>query len=242
MSGGPGTIRPIAAALILAGLFLGKEALAHECTVTGKQKCDCDLTQLQPLQVGLGMKEVDYKRRHIDDILGKLIKVVVGPNSKLYITDHHHAARALLDTMKPGVCKVVNSDENLDPTGYKDGKAFLKALEDKKLVWLENEHGKAIEDTDLPKTLKEMQDDPYRSLAWLVRMKNGFCKDENAPDFMEFAWADWFRPQYNETVVKNLPSDPNVPNDTVDNAVIRAHSLDAKKQNLPGWSADGKCN
>jgi hypothetical protein len=78
-----------------------------------------------------------------------------------------------------------------------------------------------------------MPDDPYRSLAWFVRQKGGFCT--TAREFAEFAWADWFRSKSPALEIQNLPSDPNDKNATVDEAVEMAHSSEA--ENLPGYSA-----
>ena len=40
--------------------------------------------------------------------------------------------------------------------------------------------GRRREYSDLPKTIKTMEDDPYRSLAGLLRTHGGFAKDLNA--------------------------------------------------------------
>ena len=77
---------------------------------------------------------------------------------------------------------------------------------------------------------------PYRSLAGLVRQNGGFCKSFR--EFAEFAWADWFRSKFPTLDNQNLPSDPNDKNATVDEAVEMAHSSEA--QGLPGYSA-AKC-
>ena len=58
--------RPIAAALIFAGLLSVKPALADKraCSAAAAQNvCSCDLTKLRPLQGAVGMKEVAYKKR-----------------------------------------------------------------------------------------------------------------------------------------------------------------------------------
>jgi hypothetical protein len=99
-------------------------------------------------------------------------------------------------------------------------------------VQLKNASGVDVDASQLPKTLEAMADDPYRSLAWFVRQKGGFCK--SAREFAEFAWADWFRSK-SPLEIQNLPSDPNDKNATVDEAVEMAHSSEA--ENLPGYSA-----
>ena len=51
--------------------------------------------------------------------------------------------------------------------------------------------GRRCDYEDLPKTVKEMRDDPYRSLAGELRIIGGFAKD--LTPFTEFVWADFFR-------------------------------------------------
>ena len=43
----------------------------------------------------------------------------------------------------------------------------------------------------LPRHIKDLKHDPYRSLAWLVRDHHGYLKND-AP-FSEFKWANFFR-------------------------------------------------
>ena len=44
---------------------------------------------------------------------------------------------------------------------------------------------------DLPKTLGEMRDDPFRSLSWAVRQKDGY--QDIGEFFADFQWANFFR-------------------------------------------------
>ena len=49
----------------------------------------------------------------------------------------------------------------------------------------------------------DLQDDPYRSLAGLVRRAGGYAKDQ-AP-FVEFIWADFFRPRVAARLIRREP-------------------------------------
>jgi hypothetical protein len=79
---------------------------------------------------------------------------------------------------------------------------------------------------DMPQRLADLQDDPYRSLAGLVRNAGGFAKDQ-AP-FVEFLWADFFRPLIAARLIKQ--------------DLTRATRLGLKlarsaaARYLPGWS------
>jgi hypothetical protein len=55
----------------------------------------------------------------------------------------------------------------------------------------------------MPRRLTELEDDPYRSLAGLVRREGGYAKDQ-AP-FVEFLWADFFRPRVSAQLIKKQP-------------------------------------
>lgn len=62
---------------------------------------------LRPTQMTVGMREVKEKRKRWrehnskkkqGELLGKhMIPVVLGPDGKYYVVDHHHLARALHD-------------------------------------------------------------------------------------------------------------------------------------------------
>ena len=60
--------------------------------------------------------------------------------------------------------------------------------------------GRRREYSDLPKTIKRMEDDPYRSLAGELRSLGGFAKDSTP--FSEFFWADFLRPRIKSKAIK----------------------------------------
>ena len=239
---------PILALLILACLLPVKAAVADKppvCLATeGQPICTCDLTKLRPLQGALGMKQVTYMKNRIADhpkharrrLEEDPIKVIAGVGGQLFIIDHHHTAEAWLgaktEWVANALCKIVNSEKGLPPE-FKTEDEFWAALKAADLVRLKNESGVEVDTSQLPKTLEAMADDPYRSLAWFVRHKGGFCKSPR--EFAEFAWADWFRSKSLTLEIQNLPSDPNDKNATVDEAVEMAHSSEA--ESLPGYSA-----
>jgi len=79
---------------------------------------------------------------------------------------------------------------------FKTEDEFWAALEADHLVRLADENGKGISQAQLPKSLDVTPDDPYRSLAWLVRKQDGFCRSTMPQkEFAEFTWADFLRTQ-----------------------------------------------
>ena len=78
--------------------------------------CTCDLKSLRPLQGAVGMGEVQQKadkikkkpKREERNLAADPIKVVRGPGGQLFVTDHHHGARAwLLAGYSSGICESV---------------------------------------------------------------------------------------------------------------------------------------
>jgi hypothetical protein len=51
----------------------------------------------------------------------------------------------------------------------------------------------------MPQRLAQLKDDPYRSLAGLVRNAGGFAKEQSP--FVEFLWADYFRPRVSARLI-----------------------------------------
>lgn len=205
----PGTIAFIAAAMNWGTSAHGQSTTAHAqslsaCTAEMAlgTECRCALSSLHPMQVAVGMLEV---KKRVEKIKGlratnKLEEyehcqpepVVIGPNDPLtgaprfYITDHHHLARALLDGGESATeCTIEDSQSALPEPDFWD------LMTKEKKVWLYDAQGNPVTWQQLPKSLQELQDDPYRSLAWAVEKQNGFYKP--CSDFGEFAWANFFR-------------------------------------------------
>ena len=72
---------------------------------------------------------------------------------------------------------------------------FWSQLKDKNWVRLVDKDGKPIEPKDLPQKLTDLPNDPYRTLAWMIRKADDYCRElmKPQPPFAEFRWADWMR-------------------------------------------------
>jgi hypothetical protein len=156
-----------------------------------------ELVKLRPTQITVGMLEVQHKRRRlralekrpaelINFILEMPIRVVMGPAGKAYVIDHHHLGLALLEENFESAPMLVEADFSRLRLA-----AFWKRMRARKWVHPITAKGGAKPLSRLPKDLKCLKDDPYRSLAGFVRSRGGFHKTE-AP-FAEFIWADFFR-------------------------------------------------
>jgi hypothetical protein len=79
------------------------------------------------------------------------IKVVRGPDGQLFVTDHHHGARAwLLTGYASGICSIEPDPSSADP------EKFWPRLEELKKVHLENKDGAVITPDALPKSLEQL--------------------------------------------------------------------------------------
>jgi hypothetical protein len=187
--------------LIVLGLLFPLAATAADIPCSSVTQigvtCACDVRTLRPLQGALGMEEVRDKVQRIAakpnrewrDLAADPIKVVRGPSAALFITDHHHGADAWRLADHPiALCKID------DRPPYATEAEFWSGLARDHLVRLADADGKPLTPAQLPSSLELMPDDPYRSLAWLLRKKNGFCRSEMPQkEFAEFLWADWLR-------------------------------------------------
>lgn len=151
---------------------------------------------LKPTQMCLGFKEVEHKVKLLKSMNEKRLKsyhiekvtpVVIGPNRRLWLIDHHHHARSLMECGIKEIFVVVHADLH----HYSEEEFFDHMNKQKWLnLWDAEENLQPY--TSLPKSLKEMQHDWFRSLAWGVREKGGFKKVDEIP-FFEFRWGSFFR-------------------------------------------------
>ena len=184
---------------------------------------------LRPTQITVGMREVALKRQMIRaqstgktrTFLGThMVPVVLGPKKRNYVTDHHHLARALLEEGIRDVLVTVISD-----LSGLDKEAFFTVLDNRGWMHPFDAKGKRRDYDAIPKTMAELVDDPYRSMAGELRRQGGFAKDTTP--FSEFLWADFLRRRIDrDAVAKNF-----------DKAMKEALSLAKGKDAdyLPGW-------
>lgn len=187
------------------------------------------ISDLRPTQITVGMQEVREKRerlrmhptKKIGKFLGShMIPVVLGPKDHLYVIDHHHLALALHKERFRDVLVTVVSD-----LSALDADAFWTVLDHRSWVHPYDAEGKRRAFSDIPKTITDLKDDPFRSLAGAIRRAGGFAKDTTP--FSEFLWADFFRRRIKRRLVeKRFRS-------AARQALELAKSKDAHY--LPGW-------
>jgi hypothetical protein len=154
-----------------------------------------DIRDFHPTQITVGMAEVEKKQKKIEAMNTEelhtyrethIIPVVIGPKKQYYILDHHHMVLALeLAHHEHVYCKIVKDLSNLNDT------LFWKKMTQARWIHPYDENGKKRPVTDIPQTIKELRDDPYRSLAAFVRDKQVYKK--TFTPYAEFERADFFR-------------------------------------------------
>ena len=115
------------------------------------------------------------------------IPAVIGPEGRLYITDHHHLGRAAFEA---GVDRGFFEIE-ADLSSHRELEDFWKEMDRRCWVHPLDEYGVRHCYSAIPQHLEKLIDDIYRSLAGYVRESAGYEKSSTA--FAEFEWADFFR-------------------------------------------------
>ena len=158
---------------------------------------EVEIHRLRPTQITVGLIEVHDKRAKLESLkkheqkemlLEHPIPAVWGPDGKLYITDHHHLARAAEEAGVDTGFFGVEEDFSKLPIAQ-----FWPRMGAAHWAHPIDQNGKTCGFEQIPDHLADLIDDPYRSLAGYVRDAGGYEKSPTA--FCEFQWADFFRPR-----------------------------------------------
>lgn len=187
------------------------------------------IKDLRPTQMTVGMREVQAKRQRwrekndqqVEKYLSRhMMPVIRGPKDRYYIIDHHHLTRALYEEkVKEVLVIVVANLKRLDK------EEFWTFIDNRGWLHPFDAEGRRCSTDDLPKTVADLTDDPYRSLAGELRRMGGFAKDTTP--FSEFLWADFLRRRVKpKLVVENFER-------ALETALALAKAREA--DHMPGW-------
>jgi len=161
-----------------------------------------DVAMLKPTQFDAGMAVVRELRKKIkalaregpsvlDEYLQQwVVPVVIGPKNHMYMIDRHSECAAMywseLGQRNVYVRMVANWSHFDDPD-------FWQQMVEKEMCYLKRQGKTKFLASELPGSIADMPDDPYRSLAWACRVNNppGFKKLKVS--FTEFTWSDYLR-------------------------------------------------
>ena len=188
------------------------------------------LNALRPTQASVGYVEVSEKRQEWQSLKSaqraELLNnhwfpAVLGPEQQYYIVDHHHLGLALHEEGVESVFLTLLADYS-----WLDVERFWRVMEFHQLVHPYNTQGQRIGFHQLPVQVSALKDDPYRSLAGMVRKAGGYAKEVSP--FAEFLWGDYF--------LNALPV-------VVTDSTLRQHfntaltlARDPLARYLPGWT------
>lgn len=187
--------------------------------------------ELRPTQMTVGMREVVMKQKawrerepkDLEKFLGShMVPVILGPGKLKYLIDHHHLALALHEAGVGSVFVTIVADLH-----KLEFDSFWNMMDYHGWTHPFDAKGRRREYADLPETILDMTDDPYRSLAGELRSIGGFAKDSTP--YSEFVWADFLRLRIKSKAVKQ------------DFSAALQVALDLAKSEaasyLPGWCA-----
>lgn len=188
-----------------------------------------NIADLRPTQITVGIREVHEKRKgwrekkdkKAEEFLGKhMIPVILGPGGRHYVIDHHHLARALHEEGVKDVLVTVVADLSMV-----DRDTFWTVLDNRSWMHPFDDKGRRRGYKDIPKSVRDLIDDPFRSLAGELRRAGGFAKDTTP--FSEFLWADFLRRRIKRKLVEL----------DFDRAIVAAMKLSKSQEAiyLPGW-------
>lgn len=153
------------------------------------------IDSLRPTQLTLGLEDVNKRANKMAllgaDSLNKLltkksIPHVVGPDNEIYIVDHHHLCRALWSIGH----KSAALGEQLADWSDLEHKEFWKKMDKNGYCWAIDSDGHRRPYSAIPKHVRELTDNVWRSLARAVR---GHAFSNEDTPFQEFIWGDYFR-------------------------------------------------
>ena len=156
------------------------------------------IASLHPTQWCIGLAEIwsrqqdfakEDQQEHLDYLRRKPVPLVRGGDGTLWMVDRHHRLRALLG-LNPGATTWGYLIEELPDSSDDD---VLKFLQNRGWLYLIDGRGNGPHPArELPTSLMDLDDDPYRSLVWKLK-KEGLIKPQPQIPYHEFRWGAWLR-------------------------------------------------
>jgi hypothetical protein len=219
---------------LLAGILSAAAVAAagpRDC-VEG-ERCRIKVLDARPTQTRVGKVEARLESDEIRAVKGKPKKLekllkknagmaVLGPEGKIYLVDGHHFATSLDMAGVDEMYVRIEKDWSDLPV-----EEFWRKMRKKRWAYLWDPQGYRVAAERLPATVRGLTDDPYRTLAWMVKQAGGI--EDLAVPYQEFEWAKFFRRQGITIACDRLPC--------YRKAFAEAMPLVRKKlaENLPGY-------
>jgi hypothetical protein len=180
----------------------GENEVGETCSSTTAPGVICQMSvySIWPTQYGVGYEEIKCKKEYLESLSAsklqkylakKPVPAYIAPDKNFYMTDHHHLVRALFDSKVDNDKKVIYVEVKDNWYNLKTMDAFWKKMVDTNNVWLYDENGNQPFDPIFFPSVGKLLDDPFRSLAWLIRCRAGYGKTDIP--FADFYWANYLR-------------------------------------------------
>ena len=167
------------------------------------------------LEVGLKVREIRERAKNPSDLAryleAKPIPAVLGPDQRMYLVDHHHMGLALTrlsDEWEDSLggaglnpyrkCRFNVVGDYSDQLGMSMPE-FFKCMEEAGLCHPFGGGGARM--AKLPRSLLDLENDPYRSLAGIARKAGAYDKVPGLA-YQEFKWADFFRSRIDVALIR----------------------------------------
>ncbi len=156
---------------------------------------EASIHDLHPTQLTLGLAEVRKRAKMMRGLApgdlksllaSKPVPHVLGPEGRIYIIDHHHLCRALLEI---GYERVILGSQ-LEDWSDLDLRAFWARMEAHSYCWPLDANGNRRPYSKIPPHIRELTDNPWRTIARSVR--DVAYANQDTP-FQEFKWGDYYR-------------------------------------------------
>ena len=198
---------------------------------------EVSVAALHPTQWCVGLAEVwsrqqDFAREtreaRLSELKRKPVPLVRNAGGHLWMVDRHHRLRALLELDRQSTTwGYVIAELDVD-----DHSAVLEVLDQRGWLYLFDGRGNGPRPPlELPHSLLDLDDDPYRSLVWKLKQE-GLIKPQRQIPYHEFRWGSWLR---------SRPLPP-FSSRHLNPALIPARRLVCSQaaSGMPGWKGDGK--
>jgi hypothetical protein len=163
------------------------------------------IEELRPTQAAVGYEEVQAKRQNwrartieqkAEFIATHPFPAVRGPDGLYFVIDGHHLGLALLEE---GVDVVwVRPVEDFSRL---EGSEFWRTMDQQGFLCPSDAKGRDLQ--KMPQTVRDLVDDPFRSLVARLRRTCG-CPKDRSP-FAEFRWADYLRHRMRLDALQSSP-------------------------------------
>lgn len=123
----------------------------------------------------------------------KPLRVIAVSDEDLRVIDGHHMARILYLLGKQEAKVIIYFDETFQDLSEDE---IWNLFRQNGWIHLRDKDRNSIHPDEIPRFIGDLNDDPFRSLAWMLKKLKAFKK--TGVSFQEFIWADFLHSEFAE--------------------------------------------